>query len=248
MRTPSTGREVIIEAEPGPDLPRPRDGRGAGGRRAAAAAGPHPLGAALDGREPAVLQLVRPARPEGSQRLPGLRQAHGAARLLRLERCRDMRPSRRGSRSVARGRALDRGGSRAGRLRRRGHRHHQHRRGVRRSPSPRPLRPSRPRPPPRSSSTSTSGTEHVVRRNLAVERRGRALQRRDHAGEHGPVGRQRSGHHTQWRRRGRRRDRRRRDRRWRDGHRDGGGAVAGPAPRAAPASIRPSACRTPRTC
>ena len=33
MRTPSTGREIIIEAEPGPHLPRPRDRRGARGRR-----------------------------------------------------------------------------------------------------------------------------------------------------------------------------------------------------------------------
>ena len=43
---------------------------------------PSPVAAAVGGREPALLQLVRPARPAGPERLPDVRAAHGAARVL----------------------------------------------------------------------------------------------------------------------------------------------------------------------
>src|SRR3954471_15964191 len=66
-----------------PRLPRSRDGRGAPGRRQAAAARALAVQAAVGGREPPVLQLVRPTGAEGPQRLPDVRSPHGAARLLR---------------------------------------------------------------------------------------------------------------------------------------------------------------------
>src|SRR5437764_4539229 len=62
-----------------PYLPRPGDGRGASDRRKALAAGADSIGAALVAREPALLQLVRPARAQGPQRLSLLRAAHGPA-------------------------------------------------------------------------------------------------------------------------------------------------------------------------
>ena len=62
MRTPSTGREVIIEAEPGVDYVDRETGEPLEVVARAAAARPDPLGAALGGREPPFLQLVRPAR------------------------------------------------------------------------------------------------------------------------------------------------------------------------------------------
>ena len=55
------------------DLPRPRHRRAAGDRGQAAAARPVRLAAAMGGGEPALLLLVRPARPEGPERLPHLR-------------------------------------------------------------------------------------------------------------------------------------------------------------------------------
>ena len=54
------------------------------------------------GREPSLLQLVRPALPEGPQRLPALRQADGAARGLRSCSCLVVQPSFRGFRVRAR--------------------------------------------------------------------------------------------------------------------------------------------------
>src|SRR4051794_29467778 len=67
---------------PRPRLPRPRHGRGARGRGQGPAARAVPLAAAVGGREPALLQLVRPARPARPERLPDVRAPHGAARVL----------------------------------------------------------------------------------------------------------------------------------------------------------------------
>ena len=82
LRTPSTGREILVEAEPGQHLPRPRDGRAARDRRQAAAARAVAVRAAVGGGEPPVLQLVRPDGPEGPQRLPHVRPPHGRAPAL----------------------------------------------------------------------------------------------------------------------------------------------------------------------
>src|SRR4051794_8180022 len=65
-----------------PRLPRPGHGRGARGRRQGPAARAVPIAPAVGGREPALLQLVRPACPARPQRLPDVRPAHGAARVL----------------------------------------------------------------------------------------------------------------------------------------------------------------------
>src|SRR3954452_23619836 len=103
LRTPSTGREILVEAEPGRTyldretgepleitrqggagalLPRPGVGRAAGDRRQAAAARSVEVRAAVGGGEPPVLQLVRPDGPEGPQRLPHVRPPHGRAPAL----------------------------------------------------------------------------------------------------------------------------------------------------------------------
>src|SRR4051794_19395296 len=63
-------------------LPRSRHGRGARRRRQGPAARALALAPAVGGREPALLQLVRPTRPARPQRLPDVRPAHGAARVL----------------------------------------------------------------------------------------------------------------------------------------------------------------------
>src|SRR3954447_14956157 len=63
-------------------LPRSRLGRGARGRGQGPAARALALAPAVGGREPALLQLVRPARPARPQRLPDVRPPHGAARVL----------------------------------------------------------------------------------------------------------------------------------------------------------------------
>src|SRR5205085_1195079 len=64
------------------DLCGPRHRRRARGSGRAPAAGPDALGASLGCGQPAVLQLVRSAGPEGSQRLPALRQANGSPGVL----------------------------------------------------------------------------------------------------------------------------------------------------------------------
>ena len=81
MRAPSSGREVIIEAEPGEAYVDRDTGEELEVVGAAAAARSNAVRAPVGGREPALLQLVRPAQPEGPQRLPDLRQAHGSPRL-----------------------------------------------------------------------------------------------------------------------------------------------------------------------
>src|SRR3954447_17378818 len=63
-------------------VPGPRDGRGARGRRPDPPARAERLRAPLGSREPALLQLVRPALAEGPERLPDLRASHGALRGL----------------------------------------------------------------------------------------------------------------------------------------------------------------------
>ena len=66
----------------------PRHRRAAGDRRQAASARAVDVAAALGRREPALLQLVRPAGPEGPQRLPDLRPPYGrAAPLTRPSPC-----------------------------------------------------------------------------------------------------------------------------------------------------------------
>src|SRR5919199_5023191 len=67
---------------PRPRLPRPGDRRGARGRGRRAAHGAVGVAPAVGRREPAVLQLVRPARPARPQRLPDVRAPHGAAGVL----------------------------------------------------------------------------------------------------------------------------------------------------------------------
>src|SRR4051795_1342307 len=67
----------------GAQLRRPRDGRAARGGRQGPAPCAVDVAAAVVGREPALLQLVRPARPEGPQRLPRLRPPDGRPPPLR---------------------------------------------------------------------------------------------------------------------------------------------------------------------
>ena len=115
LRTPSTGREVIIEAEPGKVYRDRETGEELEVRREGPAARAVHVQAALGGREPALLQLVRPARPEGPQRLPALRAPDGpaAAGLRRF-----FMSSRRAALALACAAAQRR---RAGRLRRQRH-------------------------------------------------------------------------------------------------------------------------------
>src|SRR5918997_434104 len=70
----------------GRDLSGPGDRRADGDHRQGPARGAVGVVAPVGGREPALLQLVRPARPEGPQRLPHVRPPHGrAGALTRLE-------------------------------------------------------------------------------------------------------------------------------------------------------------------
>src|SRR5215217_267990 len=66
----------------GPLVRGPRDRRAAAGRRQAPPAAPVQVAAALGRREPALLQLVRPARPAGPQRVPDVRPPYGGAAPL----------------------------------------------------------------------------------------------------------------------------------------------------------------------
>src|SRR5215210_1672294 len=76
-RDPARGRA-------GAHLRGPRDGRAARRGRQDAAARPVEVPARVVDREPALLQLVRPARPARPQRLPGLRSPHDRAPALIL--------------------------------------------------------------------------------------------------------------------------------------------------------------------
>ena len=89
LRNPASGREIVLEAEPG-EIYLDRES----GEELEVVGKVLPLAPSSSRlpwavREPALLQLVRPARAEGPQRLPDLRPAHGAAgiaggRALRL--------------------------------------------------------------------------------------------------------------------------------------------------------------------
>ena len=84
LRAPSTGREIVLEAEPG-RVYTDRDT----GERLEVVGKVLPLAAvevptALGRGEPAVLQLVRPAGPEGPQRLPDVRPPYGRTAPLTL--------------------------------------------------------------------------------------------------------------------------------------------------------------------
>ena len=84
LRTPSTGREIIIEAEPGKVYRDRETGEELEVVGKVLPARAVPVEPAVGGREPADLQLVRPVRPEGPQRLPALRAPDGtAAAVLR---------------------------------------------------------------------------------------------------------------------------------------------------------------------
>src|SRR5215218_5914177 len=65
-----------------PPLRRSGVRRAAGAGRQAAAPPPVQVAAAVGRREPALLQLVRPAGPDGPERLPDLRAPHGGAPAL----------------------------------------------------------------------------------------------------------------------------------------------------------------------
>ena len=82
LRTPSTGREIVDRGRARHGLHRSRDRRGARGGRHRPAAAALRVAPAVGRREPPLLHLVRPARAARSQRLPHLRAAHGAARVL----------------------------------------------------------------------------------------------------------------------------------------------------------------------
>ena len=82
LRTPSTGREVLLAAEEGRtyldrDTGEPMEIVGQ-----VLPSPPSTLVAPVVGREPPLLQLVRPARAEGPQRLPHVRPPHGRAAPL----------------------------------------------------------------------------------------------------------------------------------------------------------------------
>ena len=88
LRAPSSGREVLLAAEPGSVYRDHETGEQlevVGQGAAAAAVEVQP---AMGRRDPAVLQLVRPAGPEGPQRLPDVRPPDGrAAPLTRRALC-----------------------------------------------------------------------------------------------------------------------------------------------------------------
>ena len=85
LRAPSTGREVLVEAEPG-QVYRDRDtGEPLEVVGKVLPLAPSQSQPAVGRGEPAVLQLVRPARPEGPQRLPDVRPPHGRAAALTEE-------------------------------------------------------------------------------------------------------------------------------------------------------------------
>ncbi len=82
MRTPSTGRESIVLVDPEKEYVDSETGETPGGHRGAASAGANRVRAALGDREPAVLQSLRPASAEGSDRLSVVRAADGSGRTL----------------------------------------------------------------------------------------------------------------------------------------------------------------------
>ena len=79
LRAPSTGREVILEAEPGRTYLDRETGEPLEVVGKLLPLPPSASQAPVGRREPALLQLVRPARPEGPQRLPDVRPPDGRA-------------------------------------------------------------------------------------------------------------------------------------------------------------------------
>src|SRR3954447_11599542 len=75
-------------------LSRPRHGRGARGRGEGAAAAAVEVSSTVGRRNLALLQLVRSAGPEGSERLPHVRPPHGRTATLRGGRVRLTRTTR----------------------------------------------------------------------------------------------------------------------------------------------------------
>src|SRR4051795_8317037 len=78
----------------GEGLSRPRHGRGARGRGEVAAAAAVEVSPTVGRRNLALLQLVRSAGPEGSERLPHVRPPHGRTATLRGGRMRLTRTTR----------------------------------------------------------------------------------------------------------------------------------------------------------
>ncbi len=83
LRAPSTGRELLLAAEPGQGLHGPGHGRRARGGREGAPAATVEVKPAMGRGDASLLQLVRSARPEGSERLPHVRPPHGRTAPLR---------------------------------------------------------------------------------------------------------------------------------------------------------------------
>ena len=127
MRTPSTGREVVIEAEPGQVYVDRETGEELEVVAELLPLAPTAFRASVGGREPALLQLVRPALPEGPQRLP----AFAAGAWIRsAPECAPSHASARFARRPARGAGAVAG---PGGLRRRVVDRGRHRRTPRRS-------------------------------------------------------------------------------------------------------------------
>ena len=83
LRAPSTGRELLLAAEPGRVYTDQDTGEDARGGREGAAAPAVEVKPAMGRRDASLLQLVRSARPEGSERLPHVRPPDGRAAPLR---------------------------------------------------------------------------------------------------------------------------------------------------------------------
>ena len=82
LRTPSTGREILVEAEPGHTYLDRETGEPLEVVGKLLPLAPSKSAAPVGGREPPLLQLVRPDGPEGPQRLPHVRPPHGRAPAL----------------------------------------------------------------------------------------------------------------------------------------------------------------------
>ncbi len=103
LRNPATGRELVMEAEAG-EIYRDRetgDSLEIVGKLLPLA--PSPSRLPPGGGEPALLPVVRAARPEGPERLPDVRQAHGTVAGFGEAKLR-REPRSSGSGAPARGR------------------------------------------------------------------------------------------------------------------------------------------------
>ena len=84
LRNPSTGRDIIMEAEPDRIYLDEETGERLEVVGTVLPLASERVAPAVGRREPALLQLVRPARAARSQRLPHVRPPHGAARRLNV--------------------------------------------------------------------------------------------------------------------------------------------------------------------